>query len=341
MTKQNQRRRLIIFVTSTVTIVALICGLTVVLIRSAIMGERLDPSGEYEGVEVRTLVELSGKQAYPEALTIGPDGNIYVAGFCTGDIWQVTPTGEITVWSAGGEDRIQAASGLAFGPDGALYVADHGDCNPRRSRSSLKRIAADGTIVETIGDIDEEDIPNSLAFDANGVLYLTDTQHGTVRWWDVERDRFLTWWSLPDVNDDSARPTGLAYDATTDSLIVADTQSGTLYRVPFTEERGAGEAIVLYQQDTRELDGLTLDDRGRIYLTFFDLNKVARFDPVTGDLIFLAKNFREPSDVAYLDGVVYVTNFDGLSLAPLVGWVIDPSLPFTVDAIVLPETLVD
>lgn len=341
MTKQERRRRLVFFIGLSITVVALICGLTLALIRNAIMGDRRVPSAEYEGVEVRTLVELPGKRAYPEALTIGPDGNIYVAGFCTGDIWQVTLSGELRVWSRGGDERIQAASGLAFGPDGALYVADHGDCNPRRSRSSLKRISPDGQTIERIGDITENDIPNALTFDMNGVLYLTDTQHGTIRWLDLERNRLMTWWNLPRVGSAAARPTGLAYDSLTDSLVVADTASGTVYRVAFDEERGAGKSSILYQQDTRELDGLTLDDQGRIFLTFFNLNKVAMLDPSTNNLVFLARNFREPSDVAYFNGVVYVTNFDGLSLAPLVGWVIDPSLPFTIDAIILPESLLN
>ncbi|HLA45807.1 MAG TPA: hypothetical protein VJZ27_20330, partial [Aggregatilineales bacterium] len=47
----------------------------------------------------------------------------------------------------------------------------------------------------------------------------------------------------------------------------------------------------------------------------------------------LARDFREPSDVAYLDGRIYVTNFDGVSLAPVISLIIDPALPFSIDVI--------
>ncbi len=331
---QSKRRRVIQLYGCLTIAIVLICGVTLFAVRSVIMGERRDPQAVLSGATVHSLSELPGDRAYPEALTIGPDGNIYVASFCTGDIWQITPAGEHQTWLRGGEGNIQAASGLAFAPNGALYVIDRGDCSPREGESSIKRISPDRQTIETVGDINENDIPNALAFDSAGTLYLTDTQHGTVRRLNTE-DRFETWWVLPNIGDDTARPTGLAYDSVNDALLVADTESGSIYRVGFNVDRGAAQAETLYRQDTRELDGLTVDEQGRIYVTLFNLNTVAMLHPEVG-LTILAEDFREPSDVAYLDGVIYVTNFDSLSLAPLVGWLIDPSLPFTVDAITLP-----
>jgi len=332
--QQSIARRIVFFFGISITAIILICGVTVLLIRSALMTDRREPNPVMPGVVVRSFNELPGDRAYPEAITIGPDGNIYVGSFCTGDIWKITPEGERELWSKGGEDRVRAASGMVFGPDGFLYVADHGDCNPRRSTSSIKRISADGQTIEVFGNINKNDIPNSLVFDSEGSLYLTDTQNGTIRRLD-EDGRFGTWWLLPDISKE-ARPTGLAYDASTDTLIVADTNSGSIYRIGFTEDREPLTEQLIYRNDSRELDGLAVDENGRIYVTIFNQNEVAVLQADESGLDVLAGDFREPSDIAYLDGVLYVTNFDSLSLAPLLGLIIDPALPFSVDAIELP-----
>lgn len=333
-TYRDKRRRLVYLVTFLTASFVLICLVTLLLARNAIMGDRREPKSVLVGVTVDTLVELPGDRAYPEAITVGPDGNIYVSSFCTGVIWRVTPAGDYMTWYEG--DDVSAASGLAFGADGSLYVADIGDCNPRSGAASLKRVLPDQMTVETVGDINETDIPNGLAFDRDGVLYLTDTQHGNVRRLNDE-NRFETWWELPDVNDNDARPTGLAYDPLTDTLLVTDTESGSVYRIGFDAERNPLEEQILFRNNDRELDGLTLDDQGRVFLTLFDVNKIAILEP-DGNLNILAEDFREPSDIAYLDGVLYVTNFDSLSLTPLIGWLIDPSLPFTVSVVTLPST---
>lgn len=328
----RKRRRLRFWGMLLLAVVA-ICGITLFLIRQALQGERREPRPVLEGVAVYTLEELPGKKAYPDALTIGPDRNIYVGSFCTGEIWRLTPEGTRSTFVGAG--KIKAVAGLAFAPNGWLYVADRGDCDPRRGVSKLKRISPDGKTIEQIGRIDEEDIPNALAFDRDGVLYITDTQHSNIR--RLNQGGILeTWWELPS-EDEKALPTGLVYDAANDAFFVADTANGTIYRVGIDgESRQPLPEEILYQEGERELEGLALDDQGRLIFTLFDVNKVARRES-DGSIIILAENFREPSEVAYLDERIYVTNFDGISLAPVLGWLIDPSLPFTVDVIDLRE----
>ncbi|NJM94923.1 MAG: hypothetical protein HC842_09885 [Cytophagales bacterium] len=273
-----------------------------------------------------TLVELDGDEAYPEALTIGPDGNIYSGSFCTGDIWRITPAGELETWISEG---INSVSGMAFAPDGSLYVVDHGDCNPSRANTSLKRVAPDGT-VSPFAEVSDDTVLNGLTFDDQGRLYATDTQNGEVLVFD-EAGQSRVWWELAS-NDQEARPTGIEFDAVHNALVIADSNNGVVYRVALLEDGSPAQPQILYQEDQRELDGLTLDDQGRVIFTLYDSHQIARIDEGNRYTI-LAENFREPSDVAFLDGRIYVTNFDSVSLAPIINIFVSPSLPFTIDVL--------
>lgn len=310
-----------------------ICGLSFYLLVNSIQGERREPKTNIVGVKVETLVELEGDKAYPESLTIGPDGNIYSGSFCTGEIWRLTPQGDIETFVEA-DSGIGAVSGMAFSPDGDLYVVDRLECDPRKSTSALKKITPDGTVSD-FGKASDNEILNSLIFTPDGVLYVTETQLGEIRVFTPD-GQARTWWELPEVGGDDARPTGLTYDPTIHALVVADSSSGTVYRISITPEGQPGEVTELYHQSQHELDGLTLDDRGNLILTLFDSSEVALLDRA-GNFTILAENFREPSDVAYQDGRIYVTNFDPVSLAPVVSLLIDPSLPFTIDVIDLSE----
>lgn len=329
---ESRRRSTTMIVGLLVIALLLICGLTLVLVRNALTGTRREPKPVLAGVQVQTFVELPGNRAYPDSITVGPDGNLYVSSFCEGDIWQITPDGELTTYFAG-EDGIGAASGLAFAPDGALYVIDGGSCSPRSWSATLRRIDPSGQSIERITDIGKDDLPNALTFDANGILYVSDSRTGAVR--RLEGDSFINWWDAP---SGDASLTGLAYDATTNSLITADTENGLLYRVPILADGVSGDAEVLVDNTDDELDGLTVDNQGRVFFTQYNRNQVAMFQPRFGVTI-LAEDFREPSDVAYLGGSLYVTNVDSISLAPLISLLVDPSLPFTVDQIILPDDL--
>ncbi|MCI0708570.1 MAG: SMP-30/gluconolactonase/LRE family protein [Chloroflexi bacterium] len=331
--QQSRVRRIIFFMGLFTVGIVVVCGFTVFLIRES-LGDRREPETVLDGATVHTLVELPGDDAHPLRIVVGPDDNLYVSSFCTGTIWQITPEGERSTWYDG--DDVGAAGGLAFDNDGNLYVVDRGDCDPREGTSRLKRISADGAAVDTISGIGEDDIPNDIVVDpTTNILYFTDTQHSNVRYID-EEGSIQEWWELPEVDNKTPRPTGLEYDPINDALIIADTASGTIYRVPFAAEREPLEPHqVIYQDSERELDGLTITEDGEIIFTMFNVNKVARLMDQSGFVI--AEEFREPSDVAYLNDHIYVTNFDGVGLAPIIGFFVSPSLPFTVDVITMPE----
>lgn len=309
-----------------------ICGLSFYLVIGSLQGERKEPKTNLAGITVSTLIELEDEEAFPDALTIGADGNLYSGSFCTGEIWRITPEGESETFLKK-DSGVGAASGMAFSPSGDLFVIDRDDCDPRKSISKIKKIAPDGTVSD-FGDIENNEILSSLAFSPDGILYATDTQLGEIRFYTPDGTG-ATWWELPERRNE-ARPTGLEYDPVNHALVVADTNNGFIYRVEITPEGQPGNSTEIYEQSSGELDGLTLDDDGNLIITRFDTSEVAMID-TAGNFTILAENFREPSDVAYMDGKIYVANFDGISLAPVVGIFIDPSLPFTIDVVDITE----
>lgn len=304
-----------------------ICGLSATLIVRSLQSDRKEPYVvDLPTTSVSTLVELPGERAFPKSITLGLDGALYSGSFCTGELWRITLEGELEVWL---EDGIQAASGMAFAPDGVLYVIDREDCDPRRSVSHIKRVLPDKT-VEDWGKTTDDELLNGLAFDDAGVLYATDTHNGHVLAFD-ENGVEKVWWEAPD-SPNAAQPTGIHYDAANHALLVAESNNGVIYRVPIEADGSAGAAESLYRDNTHTLEGLTLDDQGRVIFVSYDESAVRRLES-NGYATVLAEDFRNPSEVVFADGRVFVTNFDAISLAPIITWLLDPSLPFTVDVI--------
>lgn len=330
--QQGRVRRVIIWMGIIIILLVVVCGFVVFLIRDS-FDERSEPRAVLDGADVHSLVELNDEDAYPKAITVGADGNLYVSGYCSGKIWQITPEGDLTTWYDGAQ--IGAASGIAFTANGDLYVADRGDCDPRNGTASLKRISADGQTVETIAGVGRDDLPNFMTVDKTDTVFFTDNQNGAIYSIDAE-GTMQTWWDMPETDDQEPLPTGIAYDAITDTLLIAETNSGSIFRVQFDSNRQPlMPQETIYQNDDRELDGLTLDEAGNVVVTLINVHKVARI--MDGTAIIIAEDFRQPSDVVYLNNALYVTNFDGVSLAPIISFFVSPSLPFTVDVVELPE----
>lgn len=122
-------------------------------------------------------------EAVPDSLAMGPDGAYYV-GELTGfpfpvggaQIYRVVPGQKPTVYASGFTNII----GLAFGPDGSLYVLEIfknglGNVNPQNPASltgALIRVAPDGTrtTVASQGLV----APTGLAISKSGTIYISN-----------------------------------------------------------------------------------------------------------------------------------------------------------------------
>jgi sugar lactone lactonase YvrE len=296
-------------------------------------GERLTPVGLVDGVTVSEFAQLPGDDAYPAALAAAPDGTLYTGSYADGAVWAIDTTGSV-IELIGSREIFGSVSGLAVGPDGTLYVLDRLEYNPRSAGGALWRIGPEGDITRFTDITDAQGFiaPEGLAVDSAGRVYALDRGRREV--WRFEPDGSgALWWSVPgsDPEVDDVLPNGIAYDATTDTILIADTIANTIYRVTLD-----GSTEVLYRYDGSDsnapgFDGLTVGPDGAIYVAAPGQARVVVLRD--GELTDLAEHFRTPSDVAYVDGQLYVTNFDSPAL---VQPGVDPKLPFTVDVLTLP-----
>ena len=296
-------------------------------------------------INVREYALFEDEEAHPSSLALADDGTLYVGSYATGTIWRIPPGGNaapdgtvidgIIEEIPGTRDQIGSVTGLALGPDGTLYVADRIDPNPRAAGGTIWRIVDDE--ITPVGNVDSASgliAPGHIATDPAGNLYVIDRGDGQLGRFapDGETDRI---WTIPDevADNDAMIPTGIAYDPSTDSLIVTDSELSVVFRVSLdgtnTEElyRYTGPA-----DDAPQFNGVDVSADGTIYLAALSNRRVAML--LDGTLYYLAENFRQVSDVAVsADGrTIYATNLDGRSLV-LPG--VQPRRPFSVDAISL------
>ena len=197
------------------------------------------------------------------------------------------------------------------------------------------RITPDGTVAQfqTFADMPGQVSPHMVALDAAGNVYMSDWADDVV--WRMTPDgTAAVWWQSPQISGVSTyEPSGLAYDAGHDALLITDLENNIIYQVPVAADDTAAATEKLYvhggRPDAPGLSGITVTASGDIYVAALDVNKVARLN---GDALdYIAEGFRGASDVAAApDGRLYVTNWNQFSL--LVG-ALQPRLPFALDVI--------
>lgn len=342
--KFNRGQRLLIFMFlfggGLLLIIALVVGLILLTVNSE---PRAQARAVDEAVTVREFVTLPDDDSYPATVAVASDGTVYTASYASGVVWSITPEGrrrEVT----GTRDEIGSAAALAVAPDNSLFILDRLDSDPRAAGGVIWKLSPDGTLTE-FGAIDDEQgfvSAQDIAVDSAGNVYVSDRGRRDV--WRFTPDGVgELFWRVPpdDERIDDVTPTGLAYDASTDTLLITDLPADTIYRVGLENPSTNGENTeIVYRypedgdsRDQPDFDGITVAPDGTIYVAAYrddENNGVVRLDGNT--VTYLATNFRGATDVAYFDGRIYVTNFDSQSLV-LPG--IKPHLPFAIDVVEL------
>ncbi|MBL9174493.1 MAG: SMP-30/gluconolactonase/LRE family protein [Verrucomicrobiales bacterium] len=135
------------------------------------------------------------RYADPTDVALGPDGRLYISDTRNECIRVRGSDGQVSTWAGvpklpGGEDgvpslaRFRGPRGVAFGPDGALWVSD-------TENNSLRKILPDGTTVTVaglpVGSRDGIGIearlnsPNGVGMGDSGELWIADTGNSLLR----------------------------------------------------------------------------------------------------------------------------------------------------------------
>ncbi len=206
---------------------------------------------------------------HPECVIVGPDGAVWCGGE-QGQVYRVEPDGsgfrEVT--RTGG-----FSLGMAFGPDGHLYVCD-------LQAPSVLRVDVGSGAFETFatGTPDRPFInPNYPVFDADGRLYVSDSGSADAAGPGIYR-------FAPDGGGELWHPgplhfaNGLALAPDGRALYVAETFARRITRIAIAADGSAGAATTVAEVDALP-DGLALAPDGTLYVGCYEPSQILRIDP--------------------------------------------------------------
>ena len=196
----------------------------------------------------------------PAATTFDANGNLYIADFGNNDIVEIpnvkgalSASAQSTLIASTvtfGGTTLSKPSGLAVGPDGALYISDLGN-----SRVVSYNLTSGITAVRMTGLKD----PWGVAVDASNNLYVADTGNGNVL---VDSLGNITTLTPAGVT----APWGVVVDPS-GSVLISDKTTGDIVRVPNESGTLTDADALLVEKNPKSALGLAIDASGDLYVT--------------------------------------------------------------------------
>ena len=225
-------------------------------------------------------VRIAGDRAFTEGPICDAVGNLFFSDIPANGILKLTPEGDLSVFrtDSGG------ANGLTFDREGRMLA-----CEGTSRRVS--RLEADGTWSTIADRYDGRPLnsPNDLYMVADGTLYFTDPRFGSRDGMEQvgESGRIVeaVYQLKPDgtltrVVSDMTLPNGLIVTADGKTLLVADSGELNVGTYPIAEDGTVGEGRLFAETKAEGdgvPDGITLDERGNLYVT--SVGGIWVFDP--------------------------------------------------------------
>lgn len=216
--------------------------------------ELSDLVAEGAGVE-----KLAGGFEFTEGPACDAVGNIYFS-----DI----PNSRIHKWSVGGKlttfrENSGRANGLFFDKNGNLLACEGGD-------RQVTSISPKGEVTVLADRFNGKKLnsPNDLWIDPNGGVYFTDPRYGSQD--DLQQDGFHVYYLPPDngelvrVIDDLVKPNGIIGTSDGKRLYVADPGADKTYVYRVNSDGSLADRRLAAPEGS---DGMTLDEKGNLYLT--------------------------------------------------------------------------
>lgn len=275
-----------------------------------------------------------GALEFPEGIAVDKQGNLFVSIAPLGQIRKISPNGVETLFYEFplGSQML----GLAVDAPGNVYACVFAG-GTGSGAQGVWRISRNGEATHLPGT-ENIFLPNALAFDKQGNLYVTDTYRpdsdppaGAI--WRIPRRGDAYLWRedatllggigalLPDFPPLGAN--GIAFRHNV--LYVASTEKGLIAQVPVLPDGSPGALSVVAQgPQLYMIDGIALDVHGAIYAALIGQNQVVVVDPASGSVTQLAgpgDGVDGPASLAFGTGKgerqsLYFTNYAVLSLEP-------------------------
>lgn len=266
----------------------------------------------------------------PHSLAVGPNGNIVVTDFLAKLLRQVTPAGVVTTIAGGhvasgvvegnGKNaRFGDPTGVAYGPDGTLYIADDIQdvilrMSPTGDVTTFAGLAPKFGTADGAGSAARFFLPQAVAADSDGNTYVVDDANVLKK---ITRAGVVTTLAglantagSQDGTGSAARfnfPLGIAVDPRDGSVIVADTQNDTIRRVTAQGivTTVAGKVGVTGRADGtgtaatfNNPQGVAVDGSGNIYVADTNNSAIRKITPA-GVVSTFAANVGHGPSISY------------------------------------------
>lgn len=243
-----------------------------------------------------------------EGIAFNGEGDLFIAA--NRAVWRADPSGTVTRLT-----DVFSNLGLAGFGERNLLMADFGPTNATQDSSEndgiVWLISPEGDKQAVVSGIAD---PNFIFVRGDGSfvvsddftenIYVADTT-GAVRVWSS---------AVP-------HPNGLVASADGSTLYVAQIFSQVdpivltdrIWALPVADGEPAGEPRVLAETGGAGVDGLALDERGRVYVADNNAGQIWRIDPETGDLVLIAEGMPHIASLVFGEGrfdrtALYVTS---------------------------------
>ena len=218
----------------------------------------------------------TGTDHVPVYVAVDPtNGDVYVSDRPAGSLYVYDRDGLYRrTFDPGADLKGWQPLGLGFDRKGDLFVTDVSGPFHR-----VHEFGPDGKLIRTIGDVGMFSFPNGVAVDANGLVYVTDSNNGRLVVFNADgKQRSVI--SRGPREGDLGLPRGAAIDDQ-GRLYVADTSAHTVQVYKALTETDRAPAFVgrFGVEGTQDgafafPNGVAVDTRGRIYVTDLANNRV-------------------------------------------------------------------
>lgn len=240
---------------------------------------------------------------FTEGPALAPDGRIYFSDIPNARIHLYDPaTGTVAVH----RENSGGANGLMFMPDGSLLACE------MKNRRLTRELKGEIKVLAETSDGKRFNQTNDVDLDGRGGIYFTDPNYGQKE--DVQMDKECVYYIAPGsdkavrVVDDCMKPNGIIVSLDKKILYVGDNGANKVRAYDIQSDgtvKNGRDFAKMAADKTNGGDGMTMDERGNLYVTAQEFVWV--FNPL-GKEIARIKVPENPANCVFgRDNMLYIT----------------------------------